>query len=256
MNAEQKEEKRKAFIEELEDAKKTLDIGSDTYAKAFKALHSSAQRNMNLSRTEIYAAFYSALTVYTLQIILLTLIYGVIFGTSTATTIGFASTVQTMAARFICTIMMHLQVEGDERQALRLMKYSINNGDQFRNPGFAFAVGFMQFTGGFLCELACIFYLSTIDTTIDVIIRFIALGSIAKIDDFYAGALPSENKLNNKSGALICANTRADLPFSELSFFQKLGRLAYKAIRIFYASFVFYFLPFLILFIPQIIGDK
>ena len=35
-------------------------------------------------------------------------------------------------------------------------------------------------------------YLSSIDTAIDIIIKFVALASIAKVDDFYASALPAE----------------------------------------------------------------
>jgi len=49
----------------------------------------------------------------------------------------------------------------------------------------------MQTVGGIFAELACVFFLSSLTSTIDIIIKFIALGSIAKVDDFYAAAIPS-----------------------------------------------------------------
>ncbi len=75
------------------------------------------------------------------------------------------------------------------------MKFVARHHTEFNMPKAAFCVGFMQFFGSFMCEVACILWLSTIDQTLDVIIKYIALGSIAKIDNFYAKALPLENKV-------------------------------------------------------------
>jgi hypothetical protein len=71
-----------------------------------------------------------------------------------------------------------------------MMKYATNHPKDFDHPTLAFLVGAMQFSGGILCEFACLFYLSTIESTMDVIIKFIALGKIAMIDDMYAAAMP------------------------------------------------------------------
>ena len=49
----------------------------------------------------------------------------------------------------------------------------------------------MQLFTGFMTELCCMLFLSSLNNPIDIIIRFIALGSIAKVDNFYADALPS-----------------------------------------------------------------
>ena len=53
----------------------------------------------------------------------------------------------------------------------------------------------MQFGGGILCEVACLLFLSTIASTMDVIIKFLALAKISMIDDMYAMAMPKENKV-------------------------------------------------------------
>ena len=41
-------------------------------------------------------------------------------------TISLPADVSVLGARFICTILMHLQVESDMRQGLRMMKYVTN----------------------------------------------------------------------------------------------------------------------------------
>jgi len=76
-----------------------------------------------------------------------------------------------------------------------MMKFSANHYTEFVNASFAFLLGFMQFFGGLLCELFCLVYISSLDNAVDVIIRLIALGAVAKVDDFYASALPKENRM-------------------------------------------------------------
>ena len=110
--------------------------------------------------------------------------------------------------------------------------------------------------GGIGAEVGCIFYLSSINTPMDVIIRFIALGSIAKVDDFYASALPDENRIKGKSKPMVVKHHRRDIQDSgkRLGFFYWIGRLVFKFFRIIYASFVFYFMPYLILLMPYMVG--
>ena len=78
---------------------------------------------------------------------------------------------------------MHLQVEGDLRQGLKMMKYVSNQPFDFSNPQAAFFVALMQIIGGLAAEFACIIYLCSLTASIDVIIKFVALASIAKVDD-------------------------------------------------------------------------
>ena len=103
--------------------------------------------------------------------------------------------VSVLAARFICGILMHLQVESDLRSGLNMMKYVTNQPFEFTNPYAAFLVAFMQTLGGLMAEIWCLVYLCSINETINVIIRFVALANIAKVDNFYADSLPKENKI-------------------------------------------------------------
>lgn len=101
-----------------------------------------------------------------------------------------------MIARFVCAILMHLQVEGDIRNGLMMMKYAVNHRKAFRSPGRAYSIGFMQFVGGLGAELACVSFLCTQTDTIRTLTKFIALAFISKVDDFYAAALPPAHILN------------------------------------------------------------
>jgi hypothetical protein len=169
--------------------------------------------------------------------------------------IKFPNDLATMAARFICTILMHLQVESDIRQGLKMMKYALNHTSDFSGPFNAFFIGWLQMSGGLFAEIACMFYLSSINTPMDVIIRFIAMGSIAKVDDFYYSALPDENRAKGKVRPLLVKIHRRDKQEGEHernTCWYWLGRTIFKSYRIFYASFVFYFMPYFVLVIPYL----
>jgi hypothetical protein len=150
-------------------------------------------------------------------------------------------------------MLMHLNVEGDVRNGQKMMKYATNHPELFNLPKTAFCIGLMQFIGGLACEFACMFFLSTISKSIDVIIKFIALGSIAKIDDFYASALPEENKVKKNKGRAelkISNHRRKFMANDERPGCVKCLSVLTKIIRIVYCSFIFYFIPFLVLFLP------
>jgi len=72
-----------------------------------------------------------------------------------------------------------------------MMKFAVNQHRDFRNPTAAFFIGFMQYVGALGTEVLCIMYLSHLYDTMDIVIRFIALGAISKVNEFYAGSLTS-----------------------------------------------------------------
>ena len=147
---------------------------------------------------------------------------------------------------------MHLQVEGDMRQGLQMMKYSINHSYAFCNPWYAYFVALMQCIGGICAEVSCIAFLCSLNNPIEVIIRFVAFASIGKVDNFYAAALPSENKIKRDSDPMKIVKHRRDFEKKEnkaMSFF--ITRFIYKGMRILYTSCIFYYLPYLALFLPQ-----
>ena len=88
-------------------------------------------------------------------------------------------------------------------------------------------------------------------------IKFIALASIASIDNFYGAALPMENKVkrNFGKGQPVFKNHRRTFKAEdERPCCTKTLAFITKVIRILYASWLFYFMPFLILVLPYLVG--
>lgn len=176
---------------------------------AFKAFNWQVIKELDLDMEEVHNAYHAAMFVFGIQILMIYFVGTIVFGDSFMITIPPSTSV--MGARFICTILMHLQVEGDMRQGLKMMKFVTNQPQDFSNPGAAFFVAFMQIIGGLFAEIACILYLGNINKAIDVIIKFVALASIAKVDDFYASALPADgNKIKKPSKPMIIKVHRRD----------------------------------------------
>ena len=69
------------------------------------------------------------------------------------------------------------------------MKYLINHPEDFTSPVIAYFVGTAQALTGVLCEIACVCYLGTIQNPISVMISYMVLVAVVKVDDMYAGAL-------------------------------------------------------------------
>ena len=92
-----------------------------------------------------------------------------------------------------------------------MMKYVTNHPFEFMSPGTAFGIASMQFTGGIAAEIFCIMYLASINQPVDVIIRFVALASIAKVDDIYASAIPNTTRTKLDSDPLKVLVHRRDV---------------------------------------------
>ena len=162
--------------------------------------------------------------------------------------------------RFICVLLMHLQVEGDVRNGLFMMKYATNHPKEFFMPKVSWFLGFMQFCGALFCEFACVLFLSSIRdlVVINTVIKFVALGSIAKIDDFYAAALPEENKVKKHRGKAVMEmknHRRLYDEDDERSCGVKFLSVMTKLLKMFFVVFVFYFMPFFTILIPYTIQN-
>ena len=169
-----------------------MKLGSDTYSMAYRAFHDKSNLSLDLTPGEVFEATQAVFFVSSIQ---LSLVF-VIFLTMTDEDqfkITMPSSMAVLSTRFVCSIMMHLQVSADVSQGLQMMKYLVNHGEEFSAPRLAFTVGMLQFLTGFVTELVCIIFLGSLNNPIGVIIRFIALGSIAKYDNFYVAALPTSS---------------------------------------------------------------
>lgn len=238
---------------------------------AFKAFNWEVMRELDLDMEDVHNSYHAAMFVFGFQCLMILFIGTIIAGDSFE--IVLPSNVSVLGARFICTILMHLQVEGDMRQGLRMMKYVTNHPFDFSNPSSAFFVALMQTLGGLAAEIACILFLGSIDKAIDVIIKFVALASIAKVDDIYASALPADGnkikkaskplmirvhkrdweahaELNQNSSPAVSHKTQNEM--DNVGWSRKIGRFVFKILRVTYGCWIFYFLPYSSLFLPYI----
>lgn len=183
------------MLEEVEDENRELDLDEDTYSMAFRALNLKTINQLDLNEEEIMSAFQSSVTVFFIQITLIGILAMIVVTHDNGFTIELPETLVVLGARFICSILMHLQVEGDMRQGLQMMKYVTNHPKEFTNSFYAFFVPLMQCLGGLASEIFCIIFLCSLQNPINIIIRFVAFASIGKVDNFYASALSNENKL-------------------------------------------------------------
>lgn len=209
---------------------------------------------MSLTERDWNGAYHGACFVFAIQVLMILFVFSVIL--SSGFHVVFPNNVYTLGARFVCTILMHLQVESDTRQGINMMKYSVNHWGNFRNPKIAFSIGFMQMFGGIATEICCMIYLASITDTINTVIKFIALGNIAKVDDFYAGALSGDYVLKGKVSMPI-KNHRSDFsdpekPDQQRTIMQWFFRFIYKFFRMFNVCLMYYFMPFWTLFIPYL----
>ena len=95
------------------------------------------------------------------------------------------------------------------------MKYANNHEEEFSNPHLAFFVGAMQFTSGVAAEVSCIMYLTSLNSPIDVIIKYMALSSIALIDDMFFKAMPQEARILGVLPALKVSVHKRDFASNE-----------------------------------------
>jgi hypothetical protein len=174
-----------------------------------------------------------------------------------------------LGVRFICSLLMHLQIEMKIRAGQNMMKYAINHPHKFRAPGLAWLVGFLQCISTQMTIICCILFVSTISRTIDVIIKFIALATIAKFDNFYYNSIPWEVKVTFCKGDKLTPDgyfTQLGAKGNKVIKIEKhrndykkederpklikILAFIYKCFRIYYATVIFYFIPLMVLVVP------
>ena len=159
----------------------------DTYYMAFKALNFKAAAEIGLETKEVMQAFQFAVFVFIFQLILMSIIFYEVL--SDDVMLFLTSNIECLTARFLCTFLMHMMVESNVREGLIMMKYATNHRFDFVSSNNAFLIGLMQFTGGVGAEIVCILHLSRFDDAFSVVVGFIALTSISRVDDIVFSAL-------------------------------------------------------------------
>ena len=107
-----------------------------------------------------------------------------------------ASGLDMMVARFVASMMMHINVEKDVKNGISMMKYVCNHHDHFTNIYPPFAIGILLMTCSFIVEVNVMIILSNMPDILGVIMKYVSLAAIANIPRFYYNSLVEHKALS------------------------------------------------------------
>ena len=145
-------------------------------------------------------------------------------------------------------MMLHPEVG----RSMQLMKYALNHPKYFTHEKIAFGITFVAFVINILAELLNLFMLLYQTTIQHCIIHLVTLEIIIEIPHIYMGSLMDDHlkdRLFEQNAHLHVHNKSSTIPWSSRSMSNKLGKMIYRIFRILYVSVIFYFQPFLLMFV-------
>lgn len=155
-----------------------------------------------------------------------------------------------MVARFIASLMMHINVEKDVKMGITLMKYAVNHYKSFSNPYMPFTVGILSTIISIIIEVNVMVILSGLPDVLGVVVRYVSLASIARIPGIYFTSLTDSSFVAKcKDKKLPITQHRSMDPLVDAPFRIKICRFIYKIWRIMFCSIGFYFMPFTAIFL-------
>jgi len=94
-----------------------------------------------------------------------------------------------MIARFMASMMMHINVEKDVRSGITMMKYAVNHEDNLTNVYPPFIIAFLLATVALIVEFNVMVILSSMTDILNVTMKYVSLAAIVNIPKFYYGSL-------------------------------------------------------------------
>lgn len=153
-----------------------------------------------------------------------------------------------LIARFMASMMMHINVEMDIRAGLNMMKYAVNHYKDFTSVYPAFLIAFLLTIIDFLVELNVMVILSSMNGILDVVMKYVSLAVISKIPANYFNSL-SQHKLKITGHKLKITKFRHKNPLEGAPCGIYVLRIIYKFLRLFFCTCSFYFMPFMAIFL-------
>jgi hypothetical protein len=90
-----------------------------------------------------------------------------------------------LLTRFICAIILHLQIEPKICQSINLMRFSFNRTANAARKFPQFTVALMQFTAAMATEIINMVVICIETDPSNIVQNLLAFGVICLIDDFY-----------------------------------------------------------------------
>ena len=156
-------------------------------------------------------------------------------------------------AKFLASGALHMMLYPHIEKSLKWMKFVINHSEELTNPNLCFVICLMTHFTNIGAELINIYMLAFQHSVEHCIIHFVALEVIVEIPHIFMHSL-----IDDKLKERIFQNNHAIKIMrkgSEIDFWQdrcitnKLMRVIYKFNRLIYVSCIFYFQPFMVIFV-------
>ena len=160
-----------------------------------------------------------------------------------------AESLDMMVARFVASMMMHINVEKDVRMGILMMKYSVNHYENFNNVVPAFLMGLNSTIISLIVEINVMIILSSMPNILSVVMKYVSLAAIANIPRFYYNSLVEHKMCGIKEVQLKITNFRHQNILSKAPCHIKVMRVIAKFWRLLFCSCSFYFMPFMAIFL-------
>lgn len=160
-----------------------------------------------------------------------------------------AESLDMMVARFVASMMMHINVEKDVRGGINMMKYAVNHPENFNNVIPAFMMGLNSTIISLIVEINVMIILSSMPNILGVVMKYVSLAAIANIPRFYYSSLVEHKMCNIKDVKLKITNFRHNNPLKYAPTHIKFMRFIAKSWRCLFCSCSFYFMPFTAIFL-------
>mmetsp|Transcript_31940 Transcript_31940/g.43214 ORF Transcript_31940/g.43214 Transcript_31940/m.43214 type:complete len:151 (+) Transcript_31940:1367-1819(+) len=96
--------------------------------------------------------------------------------------------------RFVCAMMLHLQLQDELKQGLQIMKFTNNHPEQFQNWWIPFILGFMQSQMVTIIEVVNLINICANNNIMDIVMNYVALAVVADFDDYIFEAVSRGDK--------------------------------------------------------------
>lgn len=140
---------------------------------------------------------------------------------------------------------------------MSLMKYICNHWESYQQPYIPFLIAHTQHVINLLAEGLNMYMLVYQHSVEHCIIHFVALEVIVEIPHLYMGSLIDDRlkaRIFRNQKHLNVLNKGRDIDFwYDRSFMSKVARVLYKFHRALYVSVLFYFSPFIVIFVYSFI---
>lgn len=225
--------------------KKSLTIDATLYSATYVSLIKSNKHKYKMTQTDQFDLVYKLMLIGTIQVFF---IGGIFFFNGLSFKLYNSTPLQ--ITLFFTTLLLHLGNLGAFRSGLYMMKYSLCHPEEFTHPNLAFFIGFMYMQILLVSEWVNIMKGTEKKKPQDLITGYIGFKVITELPKIYLGSI-IDLPIKAAVGKLTATKGRKD-PLNEgkVNWFLT---LIYCSSKWFYHSFYFYFMPFMVIYLPLVV---